>query len=101
MLIKLDVSIEYLSRPARRALNPVEKVFQEYGEEAVITSTNGGVHSPSSLHYVNDAFDVRKAFVKNKDIVICLKARLGNEYDIVLESNHIHIEFDPKSKENK
>ena len=58
MLLKMGVDISRLERPIRRALNKIEKVFQKYGKEPVITSTYEGNHSPGSLHYANSRPDL-------------------------------------------
>lgn len=84
----------------------VEELFttMDFGE-AVITSTYEGTHSVGSLHYANEAFDVRKPSAMdkekfkdehNKEAVRGLKDKLGKDFDIVLEKTHIHIEYDPK-----
>jgi hypothetical protein len=66
-------------------------------EEPVITSTWEGTHSSSSWHYFCRALDFR--LPKNVDGMIdVLKNRLGKDYDVVLESTHIHIEYDPKGE---
>lgn len=97
MLVKMGVHVSELKRPIRRALNKVAWVFQEnVKEEPVVTSTNEGVHSPGSLHYANLAVDIR--LPKEKRDVIChqLKAMLGENYDVIQEGTHYHIEYDPK-----
>ena len=101
MLVKLGVDIRPLKRDIRRALNTVEYVYLAVAKtEAVITSTVEGTHSPGSLHYAGQAIDVRlppKRYVSK--IVNQLKQKLGDDYDVVLESTHIHIEYDPKKQE--
>ena len=96
MLIKLGVSIERLSRRARRGLEVVAAIFTEFGHEAIISSTYEGNHSPRSLHYANDAFDVRLPPDGVLRIAAALRERLGAAFDVVVESDHIHIEYDPK-----
>lgn len=96
MLIKAGVDISRLNREIRRALNIINDVFYENDREAVITSTFGGDHSAGSLHYADDAVDVRLPGIKTVKIVSELKQRLGKRFDVVLESNHIHVEYDPK-----
>lgn len=98
MLVKLGVSIERLKRPARRALPKVEHIFVNHGEEAVITSTFEGDHSPGSLHYTDLAFDVRKPKKHKAVIGQEIKIKLGKSYDVVPETNHYHIEYDPKGR---
>jgi len=65
-----------------------------------ITSANDGTHMKGSLHYKNRAFDVRILNLTNADTATSwvedMKLVLGIEYDVVLEHNHIHVEFDPK-----
>ena len=69
-----------------------------------ITSANDSEHMEGSLHFKNRAFDIRiynitgptetmaKGWVKNMKLI------LGRNYDIVLETDHIHVEYDPKEK---
>lgn len=59
---------------------------------------------PNSLHYKNRAFDFRISNLRNpesaQEWVFKIIEKLGPEYDVVLESNHIHIEFDPDTLKN-
>jgi hypothetical protein len=96
MLLKLGVSIERLNREIRRALDPVDAVYHAGGEEVVITSTFEGDHKAGSLHYSNDAFDVRMPKNKPGDVAQEIRRRLGKDFDVVLELDHIHCEYDPK-----
>ncbi|RLC47034.1 MAG: hypothetical protein DRH57_04840 [Candidatus Cloacimonadota bacterium] len=96
MLLKLGVDISKLKRPMRRALNLIDQAFKDFGEEAVITSTYEGDHMPSSLHYAHLAVDVRLPRGNVDAVVNALKLLLGKDYDIVVEKDHIHIEYDPK-----
>jgi len=100
MLLKMGVSVRRLRRRIRRALPAVEGIFREFGYEAVLTSTDEGNHSPGSLHYAGLAVDVRLPPDNEMAIVAKLKVKLGHDYDVVHESNHIHIEYDPKSLGN-
>ena len=100
MLLKMGVDVAFLNREIRRALKVIDRAYiEQTGYEAVLTSTFDGSHSPSSLHYSNDAVDVRihglSTFDKD-NIKQKLTARLGNDYDVVLEATHFHIEYDPK-----
>ena len=66
-------------------------------QEAEITSVVDGTHSKHSRHYVGLAFDMRIWYITNlDDFVVWLRAHLGDGYDVVLESTHIHVEFDPE-----
>lgn len=100
MLLKLGVSIRNLEHHCRRALNVVDQVWKKLGySESVITSTFEGNHSPGSFHYQDRAFDLRlpsKSIAINVKIAQALKDKLGKDFDIIVESNHIHVEYDPK-----
>lgn len=96
MLVKLGVDISRLNRPIRRTLNKIEVIFRTHLEEPVITSTYEGDHSCGSLHYTNDAIDVRNPKTNANIIFIELKKVLGTDFDILQLSNHVHIEYDPK-----
>ena len=96
MLVKLGVDISRLNRPIRRTLNKIEAVYQTHNEEPVITSTYEGNHSQSSLHYSNDALDLRKPKYNRKAILAELKEDLGKDFDFYDAPYHTHIEYDPK-----
>lgn len=70
----------------------------------LVTSGNDGVHMPTSKHYSNEALDFRTHQLTSPEkssLVLAIKARLGRDYDCVLEdlngpNEHLHIEFDAK-----
>lgn len=73
-------------------------VYALHGKELVVTSISDGTHSVNSFHYKGRAFDCRtRYFTKDeqKDVVSDLKSALGDDFDVVLESDHIHVEYDP------
>jgi hypothetical protein len=97
MLLKMGVDISRLKKEIRRILGIIEFLYMKNGEEAVITSTYEGTHSPQSLHYANLAIDIRIPHTGNPaDMTTKLKQNLNKDYDVVLEKDHIHIEYDPK-----
>ena len=97
MLLKLGVDISRLNREIRRTLKTVESIYRELAEEeAVITSTYNGIHNESSLHYANNAYDIRKPYKKQVEIFKAIADALGKDIDCIKEVNHIHIEYDPK-----
>lgn len=81
-----------------------EQVYLAYNvPEMWLTSVDDSTHGSNSLHYSGNAIDIRTRNIpggytgeKAKLIHAAIKARLGKEFDVVLESNHIHIEYDPK-----
>lgn len=78
------------------ALNIASAVFERRGVQMVITSVADGQHSRGSLHYAGCATDLRRPEANAEAIVADLKDRLGDDYDVVLEADHIHVEFQPK-----
>ena len=79
----------------------VEKILCPLGQ-VTITSVLEGAHMPTSLHYRGRAMDVVvEGWPSRHDVVQTLRAlreELGKDYDVVNESTHIHIEYDPKVK---
>ena len=52
-----------------------------------------------SLHYSGAAIDVRTRDLQPADvqkIIARIKSCLGDDFDVLLEVDHIHIEFQPK-----
>lgn len=58
---------------------------------------------PDSKHKVGDAFDLGIWNVGDRvqSLARTLRKALGDEYDVVVEPDHIHIEFDPPTKEGE
>ena len=67
-----------------------------------ITSANDSKHMDGSLHYANRAYDIRTYNIVGptmdiaKTWVARMKLALGGHYDIILEIDHIHAEYQPK-----
>lgn len=99
MLLKLGVDISRLNRPIRSILYRIDNIYKSYNDELVITSTYESSHSPSSLHYSNDAIDIRlPKDGMNIEMVQRIRNAIGNNFDVVLETTHIHIEYDKGTK---
>ena len=81
------------------ALIVCDGVYKAYGQNMVVTSVTDGVHSRGSLHYVGFAFDLRTRDTHSQDLVRIHKdllSSLTEEFDVVLEKDHFHVEFQPK-----
>ena len=81
------------------AINICNEVYKTHGHSLTITSICDGKHSRTSLHYVGYAFDARTKTLTDDEkyaVVKDLKERLTTDYDVVLESDHIHVEYQPK-----
>lgn len=75
--------------------------YQVLGYDPVVTSIEDGKHMPASLHYKKRAFDWRTNTVpatKRPSLKAEVQAALGNDWDVVLESTHLHTEYDPDVK---
>jgi hypothetical protein len=66
------------------------------GHRFMVTSVTDGKHMVGSFHYRGLAVDLRlpEAHLASK-VAQDLSQALGNEFDVVFEKDHIHIEYDP------
>ncbi len=75
-------------------------------ETVWITSAADGAHMSGSLHFVNRAYDIRISNIVGIDDfpdaakvwAERMQVALGDDYDVVLEEDHIHVEYDPEEK---
>ena len=99
-----NVNIKDVRREMKDLFPLIEEIILKVeGQKYIptITSGNDSKHSENSLHYKGLAIDVRSKDMKNPKMVVkMLKKALDYELDIVLESDHIHIEYDPKFDHN-
>ena len=99
---KSGVKINGLKPEMVMGLVVTEGYFNGNGiPDMTVTSAVDGVHGFGSLHYVGYAVDVRTWEILNEllpKFTGGLSEALGPEFDVVLESDHIHIEFQPKVK---
>ena len=96
MLIKAGVDISRLKPEIRKRLKRIACIIWACNEgEMVITSTYEGTHSEGSLHYAHLAIDIRKNLSRILSFEK-IKEELSPDYDVILKSDHIHIEYDPK-----
>ena len=94
MLLKPGVDISRLNREIRRFLAKADAIYTLYHEDFVVTSAYEGTHSPASLHYANDAIDIRTPKKYKTEIFNGLKAVYPDRYDVIDEGDHTHVEFD-------
>lgn len=74
-------------------------MFLLLGRIPTITSVNDGKHMNGSKHYVNKAIDLRVLDMPKdmwQPVRNDLSNILGPDFDVILEKDHIHIEYDPK-----
>jgi len=82
-----------LDTVTQKGLGRVAGLFESKGRDLYVTSKREGNHGLGSLHYIGKAFDIRGAENVSKNEICEV---LGPGFDVVVESNHIHIEHDPK-----
>ena len=98
MKLKPGVSLQDVSWRMFHAAVIAEAVYKKYGAELVITSANDGKHGDKTLHHKGLALDLRTWTLNGRHLQVAEEMRraLGDEYDVVVESDHIHLEHDPK-----
>ena len=78
----------------------INEVLAENGCNCGLYSLNDRKHSRTSLHYADQAIDIRTkdfpSMLDPHEIVREIKSRLNKHYDVIYEGNHIHIEFQPR-----
>lgn len=105
MIIKPGVQIAGLKREMQIALDYAEEVYEKFGHSLIVTDAfddqkrkiRGRVKD--SKHYTGEAFDIRiwNVGADVHRIYGRLLKGLGDlGFDILLESDHIHIEYHPK-----
>ena len=97
MSLKAGVRVLGIRPELVLALRIVEAVYQAHGAPFVITSIMEGTHKRASLHYLGCAADVRLPPQDAVSIVAEAKAALGEDYDVILEGDHVHVEFQAKT----
>jgi len=74
-------------------------IYDDHGYNCTVTSVVDGQHSYGSAHFTGEGVDIRTRNVPGDELQVIRKEiakALGKEFDVVLESDHLHIEYDPK-----
>ena len=89
------------------ARNTWGRLFNSMDTPFVVTSGNDGIHGAASLHYVGNAMDIRirdpygawaLTDPQARSFEVALKSALGEQFDVVWERDHFHVEFQPKRR---
>ena len=70
-------------------------VFEDLGQKFTITSVCDGVHKVGSRHYIGFAFDLRTFNLRKVSAIEVgrrLQDALGDNWQVLLESDHLHVE---------
>jgi len=103
LLLKPGVRVAGLRPEILLAVIAAENVFEKAGVDLVLTAGVDGKHTAGSLHYVGQAVDFRTRDVPAADepkLLARLRECLGPDYDVALEIDHLHVEFQPKTPLN-
>ncbi len=81
------------------ALIVADGIWTERGKMLTVTSFTEGKYMPGNLHYKGPGVDFLSNDLGNQeqaDLLTTLKSRLGSDWNVLLEGDHYHVEFDPK-----
>lgn len=85
----------------RDVFKNAERIWLSYGQECVVTAGLDGKHSAGSYHYFGRAVDLRTRYFSTAEkqlVVDELRASLPNDYFVLLESTHIHVQYNSHEK---
>lgn len=80
----------------RKALIEANRIWEQFGEELVVTSALEGEHSAGSLHYYGYALDFRTRYFSEYEaarVFEHLCNALRSEYTVVHHTTHIHVQY--------
>lgn len=96
MKIKQGAILSGLHPKMREVLIVANAVWNEQGQELVVTSGLDGTHSAGSAHYYGCAVDLRTRYFSQEQLAVVvreLRERLSTEYYVKLEKDHIHVHY--------
>lgn len=99
MQLKAGVKLSGVRPELVLALGIAAEIYQKYfGIVMTVTSVKDGAHKSGSKHYVGCAADLRVWGLEGRIVTVvdAIKTALGEDFDVVPEGDHIHLEFDPK-----
>jgi len=102
VLVKNSVRFKAFHWPVIYMIGQLESAGDHIQKNMVITSANDSKHREGSLHYQDLALDIRIRHLNKSEIdplMDFLNSKLNNgrkRYDVILESDHIHLGYDPE-----
>lgn len=95
MMVKKGISICGLRPELLFGMMIANEVFENMDELLVITEVVARRSQTWSYHPAGFAFDCRLPEEENVDVLgAVLRESLGEEWDVVVENNHIHVEYE-------
>ena len=99
MKLKRGVNVTGIQPEMLIGLIVAMAVYAGLEYDFIITSITDGKHSKSSRHYIGGAIDIRTRHL-SKEVAQIARDRIAkalpNDFDVVLEKSHLHIEYDPR-----
>ncbi len=99
MILKKGVKVQGIRPELLIAIMVADGVYTSIGQELVITSLVDGTHSQTSLHYTGCGVDFRTRYFTKEEAEKArndIAGRLTSDYDVILEEDHIHCEYQPR-----
>lgn len=96
MKLKEDVKVQGIASEIVLALILIEPIATKFNIDLVVTSVRDGTHGVNSKHKLGYAVDIRTRDLLTTDIddfAKETKETLSDEYFVLVESDHIHIQF--------
>jgi hypothetical protein len=90
-----------ITKPVNEILTGVELAYIAVHKPCVVTAGRDGKHKQNSKHYTDEAVDFRTRHLKIDEldtVVQACKRTLGQDFDVVVEATHLHVEYDPKRR---
>lgn len=97
--LKAGVRIQGIRPETAVALQIIEGAYRDAGYPLTLTAAIDGKHMAGSLHYAGCAVDLRTRDIppdKLAPLRQAIQDRLGQDFDVVLEGDHFHVEYQPK-----
>jgi hypothetical protein len=104
MKVKDGVQLKDLQFVMREVLINADEIWEEEGQELVITSTAESVHSSSSLHPYGLAIDLRTRYfddLTKQKVYKKLIKKLGERFTVISEPTHIHVQLNLQANQQK
>jgi hypothetical protein len=97
LALKDGVSLVGLQPEALYGIDVCLFVFHDAGLRMTLTSCRDGAHGKYSHHFKGLAWDIRVWDLTGRIDWMCRKLRekLGPDYQVINEDDHIHVEYDP------
>lgn len=99
LALKPGVKLDGLRPHMIHALADIVEAYENLKQTCTVTAGGDGKHMEGSLHGMGNALDFRRWNLQDpQGFIVTLRRKLGKDYDVILETDHIHVEYDPKTK---